>query len=56
MKEKKSKKGKKIAVTVLCGLLCGGLLGGAPIGYSYYTQHRAQKEKEAAEKATQESE
>lgn len=50
MKEKKSKKGKKIAVTVLCGLLCGGLLGGAPIGYSYYTQHRAQKEKEAAEK------
>ncbi len=50
MKNKKSKKGKKIAVTVLCGLLCGGLLGGAPIGYSYYKQYKTQKEKKVTEK------
>ena len=50
MKKRKSKIGKKVVVTVLCGLLCGGLLGGAPIGYSYYKQYKTQREMEAAEK------
>ena len=59
MKEKKTKKGKKIAVTVLCGLLCGGLLGGVPVGYSYYKQYREQKEtveKQEADRLGQTSE
>lgn len=47
-KDKKSKKGKKILLTVFCGLLCGGILAGAPIGYSYYKQYKVQHEKEAA--------
>lgn len=49
-KDKKSKKSKKVVVTLLCGVLCGGLLGGAPIGYSYYKQYGAQQEKEVVEK------
>lgn len=48
MKETKSKKGKKIIITILCGLLCGGILAGAPLGYSYYKEYKAQKEKEVA--------
>ena len=51
MKNRRLKKGKKIAVTVLCGFLCGGLLAGAPIGYSYYRQYKAQQEKDASENA-----
>ena len=50
MKDNKSKKGKKIAVTVLCGLLFGGLLGGVPLGYSYYRQYKEQKKAETAGK------
>lgn len=52
MKDKKSKKGKKVIVTVLCGFLCGGILAGAPLGYTYYKQYKAQQEKEATEKQT----
>lgn len=50
MVKKKSKKGKKVIVTILCGVLCGGVLAGAPLGYSYYKQYKAQQEKEAIEK------
>lgn len=50
MVKKKSKKGKKVIVTILCGVLCGGVLAGAPLGYSYYKQYKAQQEKEATEK------
>ena len=32
-KEKKYKAGKKIAVTLVCGLLCGGLAAAAPMGF-----------------------
>ena len=53
MKDKKTKKGKKIVVTVLCGLLCGGLLGGVPIGYSYYKQYKTQKEADEKQEANQ---
>lgn len=50
VKNKKFNKGKRIVVTVLCGLLCGGILAGAPLGYFYYKQYKTRQKTETAEK------
>ncbi len=42
-KEKKKKVGKKIAVTVVCGVLCGGIFAAAPVGYRYLQEYKEQK-------------
>ncbi len=42
-KEKKHKFGKKIVITLVCGLLCGGALAAVPVGYSYYKTQKAQE-------------
>lgn len=49
-KEKKKSAGKKIGITVMCGLLCGVVLAGVPAGYSYLKYHKEQKETEAEKK------
>ena len=54
MKQKKKKGfGKKIVITMVCGLLCGLLTAGGLTGYSYI---RYQKEKKAEEAKKQEEE
>jgi len=53
-KEKKKRFGKKIAITVTCGLLCGGLMAGVPVGYSYYRQQKEKKAQEEAKKSEDE--
>lgn len=50
MEESKTKKGNKLIITILCGVLCGGILAGAPIGYMYYKQYKAQRKQAVAEK------
>lgn len=49
-KGKKHKAGKKIAITLVCGLLCGGIAAGAPLGYFHYKQYKEQKASEEAKK------
>lgn len=49
-KEKKKSVGKKIGITVACGLLCGAVLAGVPAGYSYLKYHNEQREVEADKK------
>lgn len=49
-KGKKRNAGKKIAVTLVCGLLCGAVAAGAPAGYSYYKQQQEKKAQEAEKK------
>lgn len=54
MKQKKKKGfGKKLVITMVCGLLCGLLTAGGLTGYSYI---RHQKEKKAEEAKKQEEE
>lgn len=54
MKQKKKKGfGKKLVITMVCGLLCGLLTAGGLTGYSYI---RYQKEKKAEEAKKQEEE
>ncbi len=49
-KGKKHKAGKKMAITLVCGLLCGGIAAGAPLGYLHYKQYIEQKASEEAKK------
>lgn len=49
-KEKKHKVGKRIVVTLICGILCGVVLAAVPAGYSYYKAQKEQKAQEAAKK------
>ncbi|MDD6035671.1 MAG: trypsin-like peptidase domain-containing protein [Lachnospiraceae bacterium] len=49
MSEKKNRFGKKVAITVICGLLCGGLSAAGMAGYSYL-KHNKQKEAESVKK------
>ena len=48
-KEKKHKFGKKLVITLLCGVLFGGALAAVPVGYSYYMEQKEQA-REAAQK------
>lgn len=50
MKKKKKGFGKKIALTVVCGILCGGLIAGVPLAYSYINDQKEQKAIEAEKK------
>lgn len=52
-KEKKHRFGKKLVITLLCGVLFGGALAAVPVGYSYY---KAQKEQALEEEKKQEAE
>lgn len=49
-KEKKKKFGKKVAVTIVCGVLCGGMLAAAPAGYRYWKEYRTQKAEQESNK------
>ena len=49
-KEKKHRVGKRIIVTLVCGILCGVVLAAVPAGYSYYKVQKEQKAQEAAKK------
>ena len=55
VKGKKKKCGKKIVITLVCGVLCGGILAGEPMGYSYYRYQKEQKAQEEAKKQEAES-
>lgn len=48
VKVKKHKIGKRIALTLVCGILCGTALAAVPVGYSYYKSQKEQKAQEAA--------
>lgn len=50
MKKKKKSFGKKIALTVVCGILFGGLAAGVPLAYSYIKDQKEHKEIEAEKK------
>lgn len=43
MAKRKKKFGKKLAITLICGVLCGGLAAAAPVGYAYYKSQKEQK-------------
>ncbi len=49
-KEKKKGFGKKLVITLICGVLCGGICAAAPMGYSYYKTQKEQKAREEAKK------
>lgn len=40
---KERRYGKKLAMTLVCGLLCGGVAAGGLAGYSYYKQKQEEK-------------
>lgn len=46
-KVKKHKFGKKLIITLVCGVLFGGALAAVPVGYSYYKAQKAQAMEEA---------
>ena len=52
MAKRKKKFGKKLAITLICGVLCGGLAAAAPVGYAYY---KSQKEQKLQEEKKQEA-
>ena len=60
MAKGKKKFGKKLAITLICGVLCGGLAAAAPVGYAYYKAQREQKlqeeKKQEADRLAQEKE
>lgn len=59
-KGKKNRIGKKLAITLICGVLCGGLAAVAPFGYAYYKSQKEQKiqeeKKQEADRLAQEGE
>ncbi len=46
-KEKKHKFGKRLILTLVCGVLVGGVLAAVPAGYSYYKNQKEQALEEA---------
>ncbi len=49
-KETKRKFGKKLVITLLCGVIFGGALAAVPVGYSYYKGQKEQALEEAKKK------
>ncbi len=55
MKKKRTGFGKKIALTVGCGLLCGAIAAGVPAGISYYNYVQEKKAEEENKKLEEDS-